>query len=527
MKKILTWLLVLTMALSLCVPALAASAETEPEGSGTADDPYRIGTAAELAAFRDKVNAGQTELCARLTGDIVLDKTAEWVPVGKENACAYNGVFQGGGHTVSGLTVSTERESAGLFGYLSSRAEITGLTISDSTFAGRRYAGAVAGYSDGAISNCHTAVSVRVKSGDAAGGIVGAMGRKADSITRCSNRAAVTVSALSGGKAGGIVGSCGTVRLTDCFNAGAVSAAGSGTLLVGGLIGDCGGTLAVRIVGAYDVGRISMTGVGSAGGLVGECSGELHVTDAYQLGNVRGASIVGMARDSVKLVNVYKTGVQSDKSAGNGVLTGSAVRMSESALKKAAETLGDHFAVDSAMINSGYPVLAWQNGASAGSSAEEQTADDNGGEDEAAVAGSPAQTLAVTEYLKQDEQTLLLLVRYTGTLEAGMIPAYSGSAMRWSDRYQAYVWLTTDSAAEITDEKVTQVTAAAEQIVYDGDINTSGKVDINDVQLIYNIYNAQIGLASLTTEQLLKADVNGDGAVDTGDALCLVQQLDA
>lgn len=531
MRKILALLLALTTALCLCVPALAVSADTEPAGGGTAADPYRIGTAAELAAFRDMVNSGRTELCARLTADIVLDRTAEWTPIGNESACAYGGVFQGNGHTVSGLSVRAERESAGLFGYLSAEAAVKGLTVSDSAVAGRRFAGAVAGYSDGALSDCHATDTVQVKSGGSSGGIVGAMGQKADRITRCSNRGAVMVSAVSGGKAGGIVGSCGTIQMAECFNGGAVSAAGSGTLAAGGLIGGCGGAFAARLSDAYNVGRVSMTGIGSSGGLVGECSGELRVANTYQAGTVRGAAVAGLARGGMTLTNVYKLGTQPDKSGGSGTLTGSAVRLSAGALKKAAETLGDRFTGDSALTNGGYPLLAWQTAASAGTAAgafaaAEAMAAEAAAPDEGAALSqeSAALTLTTKEYLKLSDRTLLL-VTYTGQTQEGRVPAYEGDPMCWSEKYQAYVCLTAEAAADVTDDKATMAEAAAGSLTYDGDVNGSGIVDINDAQLIYAIYNAQIDDSQLTQTQLLEADVNGDGVVDTNDAAYLMQRL--
>ncbi len=528
MRRILALLLALVTALCLCVPALAASAGLELEGSGTDADPYRIGTAAELAAFRDIVNDGQTALCARLTDDIALDKTLEWMPIGKENTCAYAGTFRGDGHTVSGVNISTERESAGFFGYLSADAKVKGLTISDSIITGRRYAGAVAGYSDGSISDCHAAAAVQIKSSGAAGGIVGAMGQKADRITRCSNRAVVMVNALSGGKTGGIAGDCGTVRLTECFNAGTVTAVGSGTLLAGGLIGGCGGAFAVQLTDVYNVGRVSMTGIGSSGGLVGECSGELRVTNAYQAGTVRGAAIAGTVRGSIKLNNVYKTGAQPDKNTGSGTMTGVAVRMSGGALKKAADTLGDHFTVDSALNNNGYPLLAWQTDTSdrTGTGALAAMAEDAAGDGTVELtADDTDQTLSAAVYLTQSDTTWLL-VRYIGPqLEAGKIPVYDNSPMFWSEKYEAYVCLTTDSSVDAAVAGVSEMTARAKSLTYDGDVNGSGTVDINDAQLIYAVYNTQIDTDQLTQKQLLEADVNGDGVVDTADATYLLEQL--
>ena len=137
---------------------------------------------------------------------------------------------------------------------------------------------------------------------------------------------------------------------------------------------------------------------------------------------------------------------------------------------------------------------------------------------------STALMLTTKEYLKLSDRTLLL-VTYTGQTQEGRVPAYEGDPMCWSEKYQAYVCLTAEAAADVTDDKVTMAEAAAVGLTYDGDVNGSGIVDINDAQLIYAIYNAQIDAGQLTQVQLLKADVNGDGVVDTNDAACLMQQL--
>ena len=123
-KRILSLLLALVMLLGM-LPTVALAADdgwdgttkTEPEKSG---DVYQIGTAAELAWFRDEVNSGKSTLNATLTADIDLNNQ-EWTPIGisPNNTKSFKGTFDGAGHTISGLKierVGTDDMVLGLFG---------------------------------------------------------------------------------------------------------------------------------------------------------------------------------------------------------------------------------------------------------------------------------------------------------------------------------------------------------------------------------------------------------------------------
>ena len=187
--------------------------ETEPAvltGSGTAEDPYRIGTKAELEKFRDIVNGenGETKnqsACAVLTADIDLGGIdadgngipgREWNPIGHNPS--YKGTFDGNGHVVSGVYVLCERyQNAGFFGSLSSasvkRLGVTGVIIITCTEA---MAGGIAGdaYHDSIISECWFE----------------------GEVTAAAN--------LSLASAGGIVGHMDNCTVIDCYHAGPVTA---------------------------------------------------------------------------------------------------------------------------------------------------------------------------------------------------------------------------------------------------------------------------------------------------------------
>lgn len=141
-------------------------------GSGTEQDPCRIGSEEELALFRVQVNRfGRTDLCAVLTSDIVINSgtfdadgrytpaagetVSRMNPIGSETQ-PYTGTFDGGGYTIRGLCVSkrsyyngesySESNHAGLFGKLSG-ATVKNLTVTGYV-DGRFYVGGIAGYAD-------------------------------------------------------------------------------------------------------------------------------------------------------------------------------------------------------------------------------------------------------------------------------------------------------------------------------------------------------------------------------------------
>lgn len=133
--------------------------------------------------------------------------------------------------------------------------------------------------------------------------------------------------------------------------------------------------------------------------------------------------------------------------------------------------------------------------------------------------------VSVAEYLTLDGSVMWLLKNET-TLEAGKVPTYDGANMFWSDKYNAYCWLTVGDTltADEAKNKVGIADGTAEEVDYDMDVNKTGKVDANDAQLTYNMYNAKYeGFTDdVTAEKYLSADVNGDGKVNTEDAAAII-----
>ena len=211
-------------------------ADHDIPGSGTAEAPYRISTAAHLKQFCDAVNNGEYGAHAVLENNIDLGGEA-WTPIGSNENNAYTGTFDGGGHTVSGLYVRLEfvgAKEAGLFGH-TKNATIRNLTVSGSvsidTLSASNSAGGIVGRAEGGtIENCGNLCTVR---GSTAGGIAGETVNV--TVSGCYNGGRIS----SGYDAAGIVGyfGGGSGKIYDCYNVGTVH----GSLTAGGIIiGDAG-----------------------------------------------------------------------------------------------------------------------------------------------------------------------------------------------------------------------------------------------------------------------------------------------
>lgn len=201
---------------------------TPMTGSGTKNDPYQISTAEQLKLFRDIVNGagGQTQnrgAYAVLTANIDLNNEP-WTPIGnytEGNQIYYEGTFDGGGHTISGLNVTGEFVYAGLFGTVKD-GTIKSLTVAGkvSPSNSQCIVGGIVGYASNAvIKNCSNHCSVTGRTTNIIGGIAGF--NSSGAIIDCYNVG--TISGINYAEAiGGIVGSnSGTI--SNCYNVGTVS----------------------------------------------------------------------------------------------------------------------------------------------------------------------------------------------------------------------------------------------------------------------------------------------------------------
>ena len=231
---------------------------------------YTVTSAEGLKAVADIANNGNLGINITLTENINLTDM-DWAPIGIDYNHQYTGTFNGGGHTITGLTVTGSNEYAGLFGRIGSGGKVMNVKLEGVQIEsdnGMSAVGGVVGYSYGNIENC--SVSGSVSSNSTAGGVVGA--QLGGSITGCNTSATVKGVTYAGGIAGytngggsltgcyatgsisvennttnaawagGVVGSNGSSTLTACYATGSVTSSGSGTIYAGGVTGtnDCG-----------------------------------------------------------------------------------------------------------------------------------------------------------------------------------------------------------------------------------------------------------------------------------------------
>ena len=216
------------------------------------DGSYTVTSADGLMNVAELVNGGKTDI--NITLDKNIDLTGkDWTPIGTSFDNSYTGTFDGGGHTITGLTITTKDQFVGLFGYLNRAGTVKnvvmeGIQITSNHMFGNT--GGVAGFSWGTIENC--SVSGSVSGTKCVGGVVGA--QKAGSITGCSSSATVKGTVDVGGVAGEKWGS-----MTACYATGNVTLEidSPKNLSGGGLVGFNGGS---SVLACYATGNVTSTG---------------------------------------------------------------------------------------------------------------------------------------------------------------------------------------------------------------------------------------------------------------------------
>ena len=219
------------------------------------DGSYTVTSADGLMNIAELVNGGKTDINITLTADIDLTGK-NWTPIGTSFHNSYTGTFDGGGHTITGLTVTTNDEGVGLFGYLGKAGTVKnvvmeGVQITSNQIYGGKIGG-VAGYSDGTIENC--SVSGSVSGTVYVGGVVGAQWE--GSITGCSSSATVKGTVYVGGVTGQTNSSA---TLTACYATGNViiEIHPTNNISGGGLVGFNGGN---GVWACYATGNVTSTG---------------------------------------------------------------------------------------------------------------------------------------------------------------------------------------------------------------------------------------------------------------------------
>ena len=216
---------------------------------------YTVYNADGLLNVAELVNGGKTDINITLDTDIDLTGK-DWTPIGTDYDNSYKGTFDGGGHTITGLTFTTNDEYAGLFGRLNRAGTVKNVVMKDVQITNNRswsaFAGGVAGYSWGTIENC--SVSGSVSGTVYVGGVVGA--QIDGSITGCSSSATVKGMVDVGGVAGQTNSSA---TLTACYATGNViiEIDPVRNIAGGGLVGFNGGN---GLWACYATGNVTSTG---------------------------------------------------------------------------------------------------------------------------------------------------------------------------------------------------------------------------------------------------------------------------
>ena len=231
------------------------SGEAEDLGYSIQNDgSYTVYNANGLMNVAELVNGGKSDINITLDTDIDLTGK-DWTPIGTDYDNSYKGTFDGGGHTITGLTFTTNDEYAGLFGWLNRAGTVKnvvmeGIQITCNHSLG--YAGGVAGFSRGIIENC--SVSGSVSGTVYVGGVVG--DQIGGSITGCSSSATVKGTLNVGGVAGQTNSSA---TLTACYATGNVTLeiAPKKNIAGGSLVGMNAGS---SLLACYATGNVTSTG---------------------------------------------------------------------------------------------------------------------------------------------------------------------------------------------------------------------------------------------------------------------------
>lgn len=230
---------------------------------------YTVTSADGLMNIAKLVNGGKSDINITLDTDIDLTGK-DWTPIGTDYDNSYKGTFDGGGHTITGLTFTTNDQYVGLFGYLNRAGTVKnvvmeGVQITCNQIYGGSIGGVV-GFSWGTIENC--SVSGSVSGTVYVGGVVG--DQIGGSITGCSSSATVKGTVDVGGVAGQTNSSA---TLTACYATGNVTIeiAPKKNIAGGGLVGMNAGS---SLLACYATGNVTSTGSSTGyvhiGGLLGD-----------------------------------------------------------------------------------------------------------------------------------------------------------------------------------------------------------------------------------------------------------------
>ena len=272
------------------------------------DGSYTVTSADGLMNVAELVNGGKSDINITLTADIDLTGK-DWTPIGTDYDNSYKGTFDGGGHTITGLTFTTNDEFAGLFGWLDRAGSVKnvvmeGVQITSNQIYGGSIGGVV-GSSYGTIENC--SVSGSISGTVYVGGVVGV--QIGGSITGCSSSATVKGTVDVGGVTGQTNSSA---TLTACYATGNVTIEinPAKNIAGGSLVGMNAGSRG--LLACYATGNVTSTGSSTGQVHIGGFLGNNYttVTAGYWKNNHEqgiGYNKEGIAPEATKVDGTYVT----------------------------------------------------------------------------------------------------------------------------------------------------------------------------------------------------------------------------
>lgn len=193
-------------------------------GTGMENDPWLIENAEQLAYLAQQVNKGKDyqRVHFRLVSDLDLSGK-EWTPIGTDGKIFWGG-FDGGGHTITGMTITGDRDYVGLFGecknFTASSSYIKSVTVRGANISGHSFVGAIAGRGAN-ISDCYS-IENTICAFRCVGGVCGSL---IGNISGCYNSSSVSGNSIAGGIMGSASyeGNVGNGVVQYCYNIGAVT----------------------------------------------------------------------------------------------------------------------------------------------------------------------------------------------------------------------------------------------------------------------------------------------------------------
>ncbi|MCE5235578.1 MAG: Ig domain-containing protein, partial [Eubacteriales bacterium] len=306
---------------------LSVSISVEIIGKGTYNEPYQIWTAGQLIWFANRVNTVGGRIYGALKADVALNDMSdwenwgnvapayEWTSIGIDASHCFKGGFDGGGHTISGLYISSSGSNIGLFGQIGAATYVENITLAQSYIKGDEYVGGICGslVSGSTIDNCRS-VAV-VSANKYVGGICGCTMTVNDAILHCQNDGIVAGNDRVGGIAGENAGMIGY-----CHNGGTVQGGASGRL-IGGICGNSGGD----VFNVYNTGGISgnLNVSGICGAIGGLSSQYAILENAYNRGAIavspNSAAICGVTNAYCSLSGCYYLNSSAASGIGHNV----------------------------------------------------------------------------------------------------------------------------------------------------------------------------------------------------------------